>query len=293
MKISVITVSYNTYPYIEETIKSVICQRYASFEYIIVDGNSNDGTVDIIKRYDSDITKWISEPDTGIYNAMNKAVRIADGEYCIFMNAGDVFVNPLVLKQASLFLDDGFDVLTGCEISTKNGKAIDYVRPIAKVTKEHFYLTSISHQASFIKRALLLECPYDENLRLVSDWKFWLQTIVFGGKTYRPIDVDVCLFNHDGATYSHKDLGRKERDEVIHEMFSEEDIAAFSKKYGRAYSRIKHRIIGKLHRILNASLVERKMKSFNAYITVLGILGFFVALLNNVNLWGGGENPCS
>lgn len=286
MKISVITVSYNAYYCIEKTIKSVICQRYDDFEYIIVDGCSTDGTIDVIKKYQSKITRWISEPDNGIYNAMNKAVLMAKGEYCIFMNAGDMFANPLVLKQVSLFLDDGFDVLTGSEISTKKGKAIDYVKPIARVTKEHFYVTSISHQSSFIKRTLLLEYPYDENLKLVSDWKFWLQTIVFGGKTYRPIDVDICLFNHDGITYSMKNLGEEERNKVVHEMFSDEDIVEFSKRYDGLYHRIKNKFAGKINRILNTMLVKRKMKAFRAYIKVLGVLGLVVAVANN---FGGGK----
>ena len=115
MKISVITVSYNAVDVIERTIQSVARQRYDDYEYIIVDGNSNDGTVDVIKRNTDNITKWMSEPDCGIYNAMNKAVRMACGEYCIFMNAGDMFATPLAMKAASLFLDDDFDVVTGRE----------------------------------------------------------------------------------------------------------------------------------------------------------------------------------
>ena len=211
MKISVITVSYNAVDVIERTIQSVARQRYDDYEYIIVDGNSNDGTVDVIKRNTDNITKWMSEPDCGIYNAMNKAVRMACGEYCIFMNAGDMFATPLAMKAASLFLDDDFDVVTGREISTKSGKVIGYVVPPTEATLSHFYKTSISHQSSFIKRSLLLECPYDEDLRLVSDWKFWLKTIVLGGKSYRSIDVDISIFNHDGATFNSYGLGKKER----------------------------------------------------------------------------------
>lgn len=145
MKISVITVSYNAVDVIERTIQSVARQRYDDYEYIIVDGNSNDGTVDVIRRNTDDITKWTSEPDCGIYNAMNKAVRMACGEYCIFMNAGDMFATPLSIKAASLFLDDDFDVVTGREISTKSGKVIGYVVPPTKATLSHFYKTSISH----------------------------------------------------------------------------------------------------------------------------------------------------
>lgn len=222
MKVSVITISFNAEACIERTIKSVINQCYDEFEYVVVDGNSKDGTVDIIKKYVGKISKWISEPDTGIYNAMNKAVRMAEGEYCIFMNAGDVFLNPLVLKQVSLFLEDGVDYLAGNEVSVKKGKIVDYACAPKNITTRLFVQRSLSHQASFIRRKLLLQCPYDESLRMVSDWKFCIQTLLLGKATYRAIDVDVCQFNQDGITFTHKDLGRAERLKVLQELLPEE-----------------------------------------------------------------------
>lgn len=282
MKISVITVSFNAASCIEKTIKSVINQKYNNFEYIVVDGKSTDDTVKIIQKYHTNISKWVSEPDTGIYNAMNKAVRMANGEYCIFMNAGDMFANQLVLKQASLFLDDDFDVLTGREISTKDGKVIDYVQPIKKVTKEHFFVTSISHQASFIKRSLLLRYPYDENLKLVSDWKFWLQTIVFGDSTYRSIDIDVCIFNHDGLTFSLNNIGKVEREKVIQEFYGEKDINYLSKKYKSNIYKLEQKIIRKFWKDEYFILFKRKLKTIYAYIKVLGLIGILIAVLNSI-----------
>ena len=279
MKVSVITVSFNAVSCIERTIKSVISQRYNDFEYIIVDGQSNDGTIEIIQKYHAYISKWISEPDRGIYNAMNKAVRICSGEYCIFMNAGDMFVNPLVLKQVSLFLDDGFDVLTGCEISTKNGKIVDYVKPPQKATLKHFFVTSISHQASFIKRSLLLEYPYDEHLKLVSDWKFWLQTLVLDGKSYRSIDVDVCVFNHDGMTYAFSDIGNMERKEVLMSLLPKDVYEEYVKRYSGFWFAKKRRYYGKLQRILHIEELKNKLKIAKSYVDVLGFYGFIVVIL--------------
>ncbi|WP_178270224.1 capsular polysaccharide synthesis protein [Phocaeicola coprocola] len=268
MKISVITISYNAASCIEDTIKSVINQTYKDFEYIIVDGNSNDGTVEIIQKYHPYISKWISEPDKGIYNAMNKAVRMANGEYCIFMNAGDIFCNPLVLKQVSLFIEDGFDYLIGNELSAKNGKIIDYVYPPQEITTQLFIKKSLSHQASFIKREMLLQYPYDETLKLVSDWKFCIQTLLLAHKTYRTIDVDVCIFNHEGITFTQKELGREERLKVIQDLLPEEVRKVHTRH--NVFTRIQRRIICKKARyIIRLKKLRAKWQTLKSIINVL------------------------
>ena len=98
-KVSIITVVYNGIEFLEETIKSVIAQTYPNIEYIIVDGGSKDGTLDIIKKYEAHISKWISEPDKGIYDAMNKGIDLATGDWQNFLNAGDSFVDNNVLEK--------------------------------------------------------------------------------------------------------------------------------------------------------------------------------------------------
>lgn len=270
MKVSVVTVVYNGVADIENTILSVLQQKYDDYEYIVVDGASTDGTVDIICRYDQHITQWISEPDNGIYNAMNKAVRMAQGEYCIFMNAGDRFATPLALEAASLFFSYGFDVLTGCEICTKHGKVIDYVKPLEQITMNHFYVSSISHQSSFIKRSLLLEYPYDENLQLVSDWKFWIQTLILRDKTYRAINVDISLFNHDGITYLKKEIGIKEREQVFRELIPNLIYIDYVKmnKHNRL-RKVCQRVLSKLKRIFRSEIQKYRMRSIGDYFITL------------------------
>lgn len=272
MKISVITISYNAASCIESTINSVIAQKYDDFEYIIVDGVSNDGTLDIIQKYDKSISHWISEPDSGIYNAMNKAVRMASGEYCIFMNAGDIFANPLVLKQVSFFLNDNFDYLCGNEISLKDEKVIDYVVAPKCITKSLLVKRSLSHQASFIKRELLLSFPYDEKLKLVSDWKFCVETLLLYKKTYRSIDVDVCKFNHDGATFAHLDLGRKERLEVFQKFFPDEYNGVSLKKQNYV-AKIKNGLVRRFRWKTDFSAINKKVKTLSGYVKVMGAIG--------------------
>lgn len=98
-KVSVITVNYNCASDLENTINSVVNQTYSNIEYIIVDGGSNDGSVEVIKKYEANITKWISEPDKGIYDAMNKAIEMASGTWLNFMNTGDVYADMNVLSN--------------------------------------------------------------------------------------------------------------------------------------------------------------------------------------------------
>ena len=104
--ISIITVVFNCEKYLEETIKSVINQTYDNIEYIIIDGGSSDGTLDIIKKYEDKITYWVSEKDGGIYDAMNKGIELSHGEWINFMNGGDIFFNKTVIED--VFLSNNF-----------------------------------------------------------------------------------------------------------------------------------------------------------------------------------------
>lgn len=99
MTISIITICYNAASDLEKTIKSVAAQKFKDFEYIVIDGQSKDSTLDIIKRNEDVISKWVSEPDKGIYDAMNKGIRMAEGDWLIMMNAGDVFADSEVLAN--------------------------------------------------------------------------------------------------------------------------------------------------------------------------------------------------
>ncbi len=233
MKVSVITVCYNAEKDIEKTLLSVIKQSYKDFEYIIVDGKSSDRTMEIVNRYSERITHIISEPDTGIYNAMNKGVRLATGEYCIFMNAGDTFAGAEVLRQVSGYLSGKYDVLVGREISIRDGRIVGYIYPPKQITVMHFYRSSLSHQSSFIRRDALLKQPYDESLRLVSDWKFWIETLLSRKLSYSPMDVTVSCFNQDGATYTQLDLGKKERTKVLNECLSAEVLSQCRRQVSR------------------------------------------------------------
>ena len=151
MKLSVITVNYNNLYGLRETIMSVTEQTFRDFEYIIVDGNSTDGSKEYITEKNTGL--WISEPDSGIYNAMNKGVRMAHGEYCLFMNSGDTFYDKNVLQKVLPNLTGG-DFYVGHSILNEDG-ATTLRRTPQKMTAKFLLETSIMHQSTFIRTALL------------------------------------------------------------------------------------------------------------------------------------------
>lgn len=147
--ISIVTVSYNAVSTIEQTILSVINQTYPHIEYIIIDGGSTDGTVDIIKKYADRIAYWVSEPDKGIYDAMNKGIKVATGEWINFMNAGDCFANSKVLNE--IFYTNNFSSQTNFLYSDSYISSNSTILQIHKASLEK---GEIIHQSCIYKKEL-------------------------------------------------------------------------------------------------------------------------------------------
>ena len=170
-KISIVTVTYNAEQYLEQTIKSVIEQDYSNIEYIIIDGASKDNTIDIIKKYEKYITYWISEPDSGIYDAMNKGIDVATGEWINFMNAGDSFTNNILNKLFTIDVISNYDIIYGDRILISTEKKV-----IEKANSlENFYLMMpFGHQSTFIKSNILKTNKFDLLYTLSSDYDLLL-----------------------------------------------------------------------------------------------------------------------
>lgn len=178
MKISIVTVTYNAFDKLEKTIESVLGQTRQPDEYIIVDGGSKDGTVELIKKYESLLTRWISEPDSGIYNAMNKAVSLTTGDWILFMNAEDTFVSNDVLEKFVYYLSENHKnqmlAYGDCHIILPNGKVVfDKALEPSKI----FNRMICSHQSLFARRSLLIKYPFEEKYRVCADHHFLLRTI--------------------------------------------------------------------------------------------------------------------
>lgn len=214
MRLSIITINYNNREGLRKTIKSVVNQTVHDFEYIIIDGGSTDGSVEVIKEYADRISYWVSEPDNGIYNAMNKGVLAANGKYIQFLNSGDSLLTLNIIEEIIRHLKDA-DILFA-KMRFSDTKEI--VSCPETITMRTLYERSLPHPSAYITRELLLKFPYDETLRIVSDWKFWIQSIIFNNASYQIMPQTIVDFDTVGISGTNKALVAKEREFVLHDL---------------------------------------------------------------------------
>jgi len=219
-KLTIITINYNNASGLHTTIQSVINQKFIDFEYIIIDGGSNDGSLDVIKQFSDKITFWVSEKDNGIYNAMNKGIVKSSAEYLLFMNSGDWLSNTDVLQD--LFnTNPTCDLIFGNMVKVfKNGESIRIKGTLEKeITFFSFFHETICHPASFIKRNLFLKFGfYDENLKIVADWKFYLIAFGLNDSTIKYENIDISYYNTEGISSNQTELAQNEREKVLREL---------------------------------------------------------------------------
>ena len=236
MKLSIITINYNNAEGLRKTLASVASQTFRDFEHIIVDGGSTDGSVDIIREYESSLAsrlsplasnlKWISEPDKGIYNAMNKGIeialgkrivnpynrselvedknegiRIANAEYLLFLNSGDYLVDEFTIDKVFEEAND-VDIIYGDRINVyADGAILNQASYPDKITGNFLRKGMISHQASFIKSDLFVKYGlYREDLKYASDWEFFLKTFLLYNCTYQHIHQYVVYYDRTGIS---------------------------------------------------------------------------------------------
>lgn len=264
MKLSIITINFNNAEGLRKTLASVAAQTFRDFEHIIVDGGSTDGSVEVIREYEQSLAsrlsplasnlKWLSEPDSGIYNAMNKGIEIALGrrvvnafnrselleeknkeiettnaEYLLFLNSGDYLVDELTLEKVFEEAND-VDIIYGDRINVyEDGsqKKVNYFPD--KITGSFMYHSMISHQASFIKSDLFVKYGlYREDLKYASDWEFFLKTFLLYNCTYQHIHQYVVYFDCLGI--SSVANNNKEMWEERKRVFAE-TLPAFAEDY--------------------------------------------------------------
>lgn len=223
-RLSVITINRNDAAGLAQTLKSLFRQTFRDFESIVIDGASTDESIKIIKKFHRKIQKWISEPDTGIYNAMNKGTGFARGEYCLYLNSGDFLASADVLEK--IFAQDPWEDILYFDLLIDYGDHTVLGKMPEKVDYEIFVRRQIWHQ-SLIKRELFKQYgSYDESFRLLGDYDFFLRTIVVHNVSRRYIPLTIAVFNTRGlgSRPENRKLALQERRRSQRKYFGKWDL---------------------------------------------------------------------
>ncbi len=274
-RLSIITINYNNAEGLKKTLQSIIHQNSKEFEYIVVDGNSSDGSKELISQNNSYISNWISEPDTGVYNAMNKGVRMSNGEYLLFLNSGDQLADENVIEKILPFLRNA-DLISGNLIYSLDGVPQTLFTPPENINLTYFLHSFLPHPSTFIKKDLFEKAGfYNENLKVVSDWEFFLKSSVIHQAKYMHIDLIVSDFDNSGLSSNpqNEHLIQQEKQSVYETLFPglKEEIElikfAGSKRMLQIhYIHNNHSFLWKLLKgflnILNLFSSEKQVKAF-------------------------------
>ena len=249
MKLTIITINYNNAAGLKKTLDSVAIQTCTDFEHIIVDGASTDNSVDIIRSYtqvpianNRKIT-WLSEPDTGIYNAMNKGVQLAKGEYTLMLNSGDYLVDEHVVEKV-LSLFDGTDIIQGNTIEDISNKKYRN-RGYGKSDIDFFDVMKgyLLHQATFCRRDLFDRYGmFDESYKIIGDTKFFMTCLGKENASFKYIDLDVSNYDMTGISAE------------MHGLWAERRIVEYKRMRSELYSE-------RLNRFFEEN--DKKIKLYN------------------------------
>jgi glycosyltransferase involved in cell wall biosynthesis len=254
-RLSVITINYNNLAGLQKTMQSVLMQSFTDFEYVVIDGGSNDGSAEYIKSQEKHLKYWVSEKDNGIFNAHNKGLEKATGEYCLFLNSGDVLCGKDVFSKV-FQSQRSEDVLYGNMLldfgngKTKQAKMLDLIDAY------QMYKDTLWHPVSFIKRNLFEKFGnYDESFKLSADHEFFFRTIVANKASTLHLGFNISVFNMDGESSSKENVERLkvEKERVFAKYLSAEErdiLEAKLQKEIAKKSTLLFRIINKIKEVL-------------------------------------------
>ncbi|TDD75960.1 glycosyltransferase family 2 protein [Flavobacterium caseinilyticum] len=219
-KISIITINYNNLEGLKRTVESVVNQTWQEFEYIVIDGGSTDGSAEYIESQASNIDYWVSEPDKGIYNGMNKGIAKATGEYLLFLNSGDHFFSDKVLEQNHKHIANYDLIYFDLQfIEELKSKVVCYPN---KLCFSDLLLGSLPHPSTIIKASLFSAIGlYAEQYTIVSDWKFFILALFKYNCTYLKVNQTLSVFYLDGISSdsTQQEILFNEREEVLNSEF--------------------------------------------------------------------------
>lgn len=203
-KISVITVCFNAVETIEKTILSVINQTYSNIEYIIIDGASKDGTLDVINKYRDKIACFVSEPDKGIYDAMNKATKLAHGDFLFFLNSDDTFYDDSVLERIASSITNFNTIYYGDAIMLPDGHVHG-----GSFNKKRLCHSNICHQTIFYPKSVFGKYVYNTNYKLYADWNLNIECMGNNNFYFSYLNEPISYYIIGGASFSHNDYSFK------------------------------------------------------------------------------------
>lgn len=239
MTLSIITINFNNKDGLQKTINSVIQQSFKDYEWIIIDGGSSDGSEDVIKTYQSHFSFWCSEPDKGIYNAINKGLLHASGDYIQFLNSGDWLYNSTSLEKAFAQIDGKYDIYYGDMVQVNDGGKLNPITYPDELGFLFFPYNNICHQATFYKRSLFDNNPYDESFCIVSDWAMNLK-LLFNGSTFKHINQYIVYYDNQGRS-SAADLKHHLERTAAFEKYVPQQIKIDLSNYEKNYHFSRHR----------------------------------------------------
>jgi glycosyltransferase involved in cell wall biosynthesis len=197
--LSIITINWNNAEGLKKTIESVVDQINESCQYIVIDGNSRDGSIDVIKKFEDKIDYWVSEPNKGIYGNMNRGIKEAEGEYCLFLNSGDWLAEKSLMKALKECTGEEI-IYFNTYLSYENVKFEELKYPPV-LSMRSFYKTTIGHQSTFIKADLFSKYGfYNENNKIHSDYEFWLKSIIVGNCSCKYVDQFLSFYDMGGRS---------------------------------------------------------------------------------------------
>ena len=215
--VTIITVCRNNAQGLERTIRSVESQTWQKKEYLVIDGASTDETLTVIKSHEASMTRWVSEPDNGIYDAMNKGVRMAHGTWIIFMNAGDTFASADTLERVFGNPQEA-DVIYGDVIKGENVKKAE--------APHNAHRMFFCHQSAFVRTSCLKAFPFDTSHRMSADFK-QIKQLYLAGKSFKQLDFPIAVFDTLGISNTSRSKGLRDNISVIREVDSWKDQLKF------------------------------------------------------------------
>ena len=222
MQISIVTINYNNANGLKKTLDSVACQAYTHIQHIIVDGDSSDGSKKVLEKYIFTNSVKISEPDSGIYNAMNKGIRACTGDYILFLNSGDTLRGSQIIEQLVPKLRGQIDLYYG-DLAMQF-EFEDKIRRYPEHLDFYYFFStgSLPHPAMLFKKSLFYDLGfYREKFKIVADWDFYVNAIFKHASTYEKLDLVISNFDTEGISSDpkHRQLLLAEKDESLKDNF--------------------------------------------------------------------------